>query len=436
MNESVECINGMPKLIGRVARCFQALARVCLRTPQIRSVHAVTILGTKPIQRPCADEFRHWHKQAIRYGFIVLVFFPAAITAYCNEKTGVILNGTCEYIVRPENMSPSYSAHYSFEVSLLGSSWIVTYEDISALTNSNVLNVRGVASCDGTNIYLVQYQNEIAVKKAWGSRYESIKNELPVAQAEIYPGSYPPPNPSILQQLWFAFASSTTFTGSSGKAKPPAFVDLAIFYSAEFECAYFWSNSVTTRQITLKSDGRIPGRDIATGQMKYLKRSPYTSGVGVWSEVTSIAGVFVGRKFEYAEFAPLAASQNSKDLLKTWAFKCTLTSVRTGAIDQIPTKLPEGRILMTDRRFLASGYSKINYISVTGWIPAENEYVTSQLSNRPLLSLEDEFAHALGSRPAPRTKPVRYVIWAALALPLCLLLAKGLFDKLKNKKKD
>lgn len=357
------------------------------------------------------------------------------MTSFGADKIGVILNGTCDYIVRPENKTPVYSAHYSFEVSLSGGSWLITYEDTSASTNADVLNVKGVASCDGTNIYLVQFQGEGAVKKAWGARYGSVKDELPAAQAEIYPGSYPPPNPIVLQQLWFAFASGGVFSGSSGKAKPPAFVDLAIFYSTNFECTYYWTNNETTRQITLKSDGRIPGRDLNTGALRYLTRPPYTSGVGLWSQITNIAGVFVPREFEYTEFAPQGTSQNSRNQLKTWAFRCTVTDIRATAIGQIAAKLPAGRILMTDRRFLKEGNSKINYISTNGWVAAGDGYVTAQLLNRPKLSLEEEFSRALGRR-APRATSVKFVLWLAIALPLCLLLGKGLFDKLKKQKKE
>ena len=369
--------------------------------------------------------------------FATIVWLLAAMTTFGADRIGVILNGTCDYVVRPENKTPMYSAHYKFEVSLSGPLWIIAYEDTSAPTNADVLNVKGIASCDGTNIYSVQFQNERAVKKAWGNRFDSVKDQLPRAQAEIYPGSYPPPNPIVLQQLWFAFASSGVFTGSSGKAKPPAFVDLAIFYSTNFECAYYWTNTGATRQITLKSDGRILGRDLNTGQIKYLTKPPYTSGVGFWDRGTNILGVFVPRECEYNEFAPQGAEQNSRGLLKTWAFRCKVTDVRTAVIDQIPTKLPAGRILFTDRRFLKEGYSKVNYISTNAWIATNDSYITSQLLNRPKMSLEEEFAGTLG-HPAPHSgaTPIRYLMWIVMALPVLYLLGKGLFNKLNKQRKE
>src|SRR5260370_16500363 len=142
---------------------------------------------------------------------------------------GVALSGTCDYVIRPENEVPVYSARYNFAVSVSGCSWMISYKDTAAATNADVLIVRSVASCDGTNIYFVEFHGEPAVKKAWGNRYNSVSNEFPRAMAKIYPGYYPPPPGAVHQDLWFAFASSCVLDGSNGRKKPPFLLDPAIF---------------------------------------------------------------------------------------------------------------------------------------------------------------------------------------------------------------
>src|SRR5713101_7359309 len=167
----------------------------------------------------------------------------------------VALSGTCDYVTRPENELPLYSARYNFEVSVSGCSWMISYKDTAAATNADLLIARSVASCDGTNIYFVEFHGEAAVKKAWGDRYNSVSNELPRAMAKIYPGDYPPPQEAVLQKLWFAFASSCVLDGSNGRKKPPFLLDPAIFYDdPEFRCAYYWTTNESQplqRQVTL-----------------------------------------------------------------------------------------------------------------------------------------------------------------------------------------
>lgn len=366
----------------------------------------------------------------------MVCFVLAANTASGADVIGMVLNGTCDYIVRPGNVKPVYSEHYNFEVTVSGGKWTIVYEVPEASRKPEVLHVRGIASCDGKDIYLVQYQGLEAVKQAWGDRFESVRHELPVAQAEIFPGKYPPPNPIVLQQLWFAFASDEVFSGSSGKAKPPAFVDLAIFYRADFECLYSWKNSETTRQLDLRNDGRMPRRELGTGTFSFRPVPPYTSGVGLWLRNLDIADIFVPQSFEYTEFAPPAGAQTSGGLLKTWAFRCIVTNAHTGAIAPILATLPVGRVLITDRRFIEEGYSKIDYISTNGWISRDDSYVTAQLVNRPKLSLEEEFVRTRRHAPTRTGKPVKFVIWMSIALPLGLLFGKAAFGKMKQNKQN
>src|SRR3954462_6973651 len=93
------------------------------------------------------------------------------------DKPGVTVRGRYEYTVGPENEPPIYAVQYDFEVSISGRLWRIAYEDPQAATNAEILNQRAVASFDGTNIYFIQFQNPLAVKRVWGERYEQKKHE-------------------------------------------------------------------------------------------------------------------------------------------------------------------------------------------------------------------------------------------------------------------
>jgi hypothetical protein len=374
--------------------------------------------------------------------FRIIIVICLLVTAHVSEAIGgsaAVFSGTYEYIVHPESASPSFIAHYNFEISLSGCLWIISYEDISALTNTDTLTAKGVASYDGTNIYLVQFQSDQAVKKAWGDRYASVKGSLPIANAEIFPGDYPPPKPFVLQKLWFAFASGCVFNGTSGKAKSPSYADLAIFYNTNNECSYEWITNVNQpdmRQIVIKSDGSILSRNRNTGSVDHFSRpgydKGYTMGVGVWSQMINLGGFNIPRKFEYSEFAPLASNNNSVGQFKTYTYKCIVTNMSGTEVGQIPAPLVDGSVLVTDRRFIDKGYAKVNYIASNGWIAADDKYITDQLNNRPKMTLDEEVVRAL-KVPPKHSQSIRYAIWILLALPSCLLLLWGVFGKQTNK---
>ena len=109
-------------------------------------------------------------------------------------------------------------------------------------------------SCDGTNVYKVELWSEDEGRKAWGDRYASVKDQLPVATAEIFPGSFPPYE-FVLRDIWFALASGCLTRGSNGVIKGLGGEDLALFYNTNCFLKYYWTNSPTeaaARQIVLR----------------------------------------------------------------------------------------------------------------------------------------------------------------------------------------
>lgn len=355
---------------------------------------------------------------------------------------GVRLQGSYDYIVRPENRTPLFSARYNFEVIIAGCSWIISYEDLSAATNANVLNVRATASCDGTNIYLVQYHSESAVKRTWGSRYNSVKPKLPTAVAKIFPGNYPPPEEFTLQNIWFALAADCVLGSSTGRAKPVGIADLAIFYGdTNFYCTYFRTidkSNPRTHLITLTNDGYFFVRDERDGKVRWLNYAPpydkgFVEGTGIWRGVTNFGDVLVPREFEFTAFAPKFGSRDSAEFERTFSFKCIVTNVEPATVGEIPVPLPNGRVLVADRRLANEGWARIDYMATNAWKPIEVVTAAVRAQNPPKSSFESEVIYAL---TAPANKPgwFRYAIGFLIALPLGLW-ALGAFRHNQNKTK-
>ena len=377
------------------------------------------------------------------------------LAAPYNGQSGVRLQGTYEYVVRPENHFPVFSARYNFDVIIAGCSWIISYEDLSASTNANLLDVRATASCDGTNIYFVQYQSESAAKHTWGSRYDSVKNDLPVAVAKIFPGNYPPPEEFILHTIWFAFGANCVLGSPAGKAKPVQYADLAMFYGdTNYFSGYFRTtgeSNPTTHLITLTHNGFIlirHGPDWAVRRLKLLP--PYdkgfVEGVGVWRGVTNISDVSVPNEFEYTGFAPKFRSPNPPAFEKTFTYRCIVTNVETAMTDEMPVRLPNGRVLVTDRRLANEGWSRITYMATNNWIPLEDVIAMARAQNIEKSSFESDVVYTLSAGKPPvksnsagippvKSNRIRYMFCFAIALPL-VLWAIGAFWNKKHKNKE
>ncbi len=332
---------------------------------------------------------------------VYLVFATFAVPGA--DETGITLSGTYEYSVYSGSSTPQYSARFDFQASIAGRAWIIKYEQTADSSNADTSNTKAVASCDGTNIYVVNFQNERTDKKVWGDRYESVKNELPMAMAIIYPGDYPPPQEFALQNIWRAFASSSVFANSKGKAKPPYSVDLATFYDTNYNCDYYWTTNETQagcRQLILKSDGHLLDDVRINGKVQHVKpAAPYDdgfiNGVGLLSQVTNIVGLSVPTKFEFTAFSPARRGPTILDaagaLRMAYTYRCTVTDIDTAVISSVPAPLPKGRVLVTDHRFdKRKAPPAHSFLSTTGkWLPDKIDLATLAASQGLRLNVGD-----------------------------------------------
>jgi hypothetical protein len=368
-----------------------------------------------------------------------------ALAAPYVAQSGVRLQGSYEYVVRPDNPIPAFSARYNFDVILAGCSWIISYEDLSASTNANLVNVRATASCDGTNIYFIQYQSESGIKHVWGSRYDSVKNQLPRVVAKIFPGDYPPSEEYILYTMWFAFGANCVLTSSTGNARPLYHGDLAMFYG---DTNFFWGyvraideSNPRTHLITLRNRGFSLVRDAPDWKVHRLNYGPpydkgFVEGVGVWRGVTNIGDVPVPNEFEYTAFSPKFKNPSgSPDFERTMFYKCIVTNVETATTGEIPVQLPTSKVFVTDRRLAHEGWSRIDYTATNGWISLKDVLSMARTQNREKTSFESEVVFAAShGHPPGESNWFRYLIWLAIALPP-VFWAAGAFWWYKHKQR-
>jgi peroxiredoxin len=292
------------------------------------------------------------------------------------SEPGITLSGTYEYSLYQGRPAPLYSARYDFEASIAGPAWIIKFEETGDSTGDDTMYTKTDASCDGTNIFVVQFQSRRAAMKAWGDGYASVKDQLPVAMATIYPGDYPPSKEFHLQAIWRAFASSSVLKDSSGKDKPPFVTDLAIFYDTNNYCNYYWATNKVQpeeRQLILKTDGHLLPM-LVNGQKQYVRMAPpydkgYTSGVGTWRQATNMAGAFVPTDFEFTSFSPKLRGRTAADLITSATYRCTVTNIAIASLPSVPTPLPDGKVLVTDRRFDKSEEGRSGYVGSKDWSP-------------------------------------------------------------------
>jgi hypothetical protein len=373
---------------------------------------------------------------------VAVLVLPLVCAGLADQQTGVRMQGIYRYVVRPDNPVPVFAAEYNFDVLVSGCSWIIAYEDTSALTNAELLNVRATASCDGTNIYFVQYQSESAVKKAWGNRYDSVKAQLPTIIAKIFPGVYPPPEEFTLQTIWFALAADCVLGPASGRIKPIESVDLAMFYgNTNVYCGYYRTtdqNKPGTHQITLTNDGYFAVRDNRDGKVLRLKGAPpydkgFVQGIGIWSGTTNVGAVRVSREFEFTAFAPRFGRRDSAEFERTFSFRCIVTNVGPATVGEIPVPLPNGRVLVADRRLANEGWARIDYMATNGWMAVNDDFIAFRAQNSPKSSFESEVLAVL-NHPRSEFKWFRYATWLLLVLPLGLWALGAFRQKYKQRK--
>ncbi len=364
---------------------------------------------------------------------------PTAASA--TGKAGIVLSGSYEFLSYARNVALSYS--YDFEASICGCAWIISCEGPTVSSDPKMPKMKWVGSCDGTNIYLVEVHDDDMHKKAWGDRYSTVKDQLEVATAEIFPGDFPPPaRATELRHIWFALASGCVVGSTNGRMKTLGGEDLAVFYSTNCYMNYYWTNNTAepgARVIVLQSDGHFFGRDYRTGETFKEARyaapfdKGFTYGIGVYHQWTNVAATFVPIEFEFTAFTPKPDAKVVSDLEKWNGYKCTVSKFRSTVLERIPPDLPKGKVLVTDRRFLADGYATVNYAVTNGrWLAADDSNLVKGVAHTRKVSLDVE----QGFAPARRYELRRFVIWCLLLFPLSALALKGLSKKLKRKRKQ
>jgi hypothetical protein len=367
-----------------------------------------------------------------------VVTLPMRVVA---NPASITLEGDFSYSLYQGNVSALFSANYKFKAELSGSgcSWIIHYEDVAARTNADLLDGITTASCDGTNIYVVHIPNEIAVKKAWGDKFAAVRGELPAAMVSIYSGAYPPPKEPPLQHLWLALASHCLIGEKGGKTKPPYLVDMAIFEKEDFSCDYYWeinNNDPTVRKLVLKSDGRTWRRDPVTGAIENLELAPpfdkgYTRGEGVWRKGTNVGGIFLPLEYEFTGFLPV--QQASNQLKVSFINRCIVNSVHGSELAQIPTPLPEGKVLVDDRRFADQGNAIVSYTVSNRWPRKTDSELQSLVASKSKETTEQEVLRDLGLRTIDglpiRSSKKRIVVILLIAFPSLLVFSWLLYTK-------
>jgi hypothetical protein len=317
--------------------------------------------------------------------------------------------------------------------------WIIEYYGSRPSRGGPSVDTQTVASCDGTNIYVVEIQNDEANRAVWADDYERVKDSLPRAVAAMFLGTYPPPEQPTLQHIWLAFASHCILNEPSGTTKPLTAVDLALFYDTNFVCNYSWELDTerAMRRLTFSNASFFLQRASTDGKVRRLKyESPYDAGfiegVGLWTNESTILGQKVATQCVFSSYFPRFDNNTRAECVRTMSFKCVATNIDRSVITQIPPPLPEGRVLVTDRRLANNGGSRLDYILTNGWAGASESMLALRARHTPQSSLEEEVLDTFGIK-RPSTSLMRIIVWIVLAAPSSLLLASIVFKRLKIK---
>jgi hypothetical protein len=303
-------------------------------------------------------------------------------------------------------------AKLDFTVALDGCSWLIDYTKTDP-TEKDSDNLRTIASCDGTNIYIVHY---------------------PSGLAEVYTGTYPFCREVHPQYIWLAFASRCVLSSTEGTAKPPLPIDIGIFSRNDYFCRYKWETSPdgTPDKLVFLHDGSFFSRDHVTGEVHHTRfTAPYADGytlaVGQWLNKTNVAGVMVPTDFQFTGFGPKANASSATDLSKRYAFRCVVTNIAISVVPQIPPQLPSDAHV-SDRRFTDLGYAYVMYVVTNGvWPSVNNSAVQRLLLYAPKFSTEDEALSGLGikqigdkvtpNQKQSRKETAKWIILSTLVFP-------------------
>ena len=347
------------------------------------------------------------------------------------EDNVIVLNGNYKYDAYIGRQMPISTNCLDFTVILDGCSWIINYTNTSTVTRDKD-DLGTIASCDGNNIYIVDY---------------------PSGVAQVISGSYPYCSDVHLQYIWLAFASRCVLSGSDGIAKPPFWDDIGIFTRKEYACRYQWvrNRNGTPNELMLLNDGTFWARDPTTGDVVHERLwSPYTDGytsaTGRWVNATNVDGIPLPTDFEFTAFSPKskATASSAEDLQKMFTFHCLITNIAVSSAPQIPSKLPTNAVVF-DRRFAELGYAYITYVVTNGtWPSKENARIRQYLMGAHKFSTEDEALAELGIRQIGdklppgrrvfRQEAAKWIILFTFVLPAIYLCVRLLRTRNINNK--
>jgi hypothetical protein len=378
---------------------------------------------------------------------ISIVFSNSPMALLAEDTNAVALSGTYSYennIFDGKFSAPGMETYSrgNFEIEILGSSWVIDYRSVSAITNLGESYIEVISSCDGTNVYVVHHWNP-----------KDVTNPKAVTtDATIYPGALLPSLEADVYRLWVAFLSSTEWTNASGGAKPRA-SDLSLFYNTNFECSYLWTTNNmdgSVRKLILKSGSRTFGRDIHdNGKLKFFTlpapyQNGYTMAEGVWRQATNINGVLVPLEFKLSDLTPKQNATSSTDLTVIDHFTCQVTNVYTAVLPPIPVGLQGSAqmVLVDDHRFWQQEHPTLTYaITTNKWQPEVAPNLQARLMDMPKISLENQSLKRFGYKTPDefilgisKEIIVRILIGTLILLPLVIVVLQGVKRRAKATK--
>jgi RNA polymerase sigma factor (sigma-70 family) len=370
-------------------------------------------LAAAPLTKAIAMTFLQ--KAFVAAVFVVVIsaglFVLNSTPGIANDKS-VLIEGT--YSEKSMSHIPSFDMMQKesqgvFQVYLQKERWIIKYLNFSALTNAELLNSGEVASCDGTNVYVIRLINP--AKIARDKEETSNANAYFKLSSEICQGTYPPPLDPFIHNLWLAMLSGTVLTNSVGTTKPLIGGDFSMYYNTNFVWNYSWISTAgnnNQRKLVLHSNtnGTWFQRDLKNrGKLGFLRLgSPYEQGleVGVadWLEETNLGGFSFPVKYSLSTFLPTYPPMTAGTPGPWYVFNCVVTNAVIVRAQPVPVP-PDDETTVVDHRFTEKGYPNVNYmITNRAWPTAEGKRWTGVLQKSRKESLEAASLRELGIEPA------------------------------------
>ena len=232
---------------------------------------------------------RFWTQSKYCHGLLAALKVSVVLLSMSARAAdeGVVLKGSYEYSSYLHRTTPRLLAKWDFTVSLNGCSWLIDCSDLKPVSTKTDLRI--VTACDGTNIYVVHYPNNLA---------------------EVYRGVYPSGKDIRLQYLWIAFASRCVLPPPEGDAKPPWPADWGIFERDDYVAHYQWlyGDGHIPCALVFLNNGTFFSRNPASGALVHQRYAPpYSNGfthmIARWSSVTNVMGVPLPEDFKMTMYS-------------------------------------------------------------------------------------------------------------------------------------